>query len=520
MSKMSRKIAHGVEFQAAKDKAIEAAYELAKAAYGPSAGNVAIETSYGYPVVSRDGVTNLRKLYLEDGNENMAARIVVQASEKSNKLVGDGTTAVVILSYHLYKEAMKLIGAGYNHMIVRRMLDKTAADMIARIDEFKVEATPELARYVAKVSASDEAIGDMVADVIEKVGIEGNIIVEEFDGIGSYDEEVDGFYFRKGFTNEFLINNLSSLESRISDADIFITEKSLTTASDIAPILNKIIEKAGRGVDLLIVGEVADEALATLALNKVKGNINPTLVDAPVAGPMRSLFLEDVAITTGGKVFPTGAKPASFDINMIGTANKVVVNSYSTSIIEGGGVQEDILGRIDELRLQLEEAESLVDKEELRKRISTLTGKISIIRVGAPTEVDRGEVQLRVEDAIAATQSAVRDGIVPGGGVCLARTATDDFKDAFQAPFQTLVENAGYNPKEALFKAMSEKNKWAGFNLRAEDFDYTPVDLLKEGIIDPAEVVKEAVRNATSVVGTLITTTVGITFRDREQKAD
>lgn len=517
MSKLSRKISHGEEFQLAKDKAILEAYELARAAYGPSAGNVAIETNYGYPVVSRDGVTNLRKLYLEDGNENMAARIVVQASERSNKLVGDGTTAVVILSYHLYKEAMKLIGAGHNRMAVRKMLDKAAADMINRIDEFKVKATPKLARYVAKVSASDEAIGDMVADVIEKVGVEGNIIVEEFDGIGSYSEEVNGFYWRKGFSNEFLIKNLSALESRLDDIDILITEKTLSTASDVAPILSKIVERAGRGISLLIVGEVVDEALATLALNKVKGNVDTTLVDVPVHGPLRTLFLEDIACITGGKIFPSGAKPSSFTVDMLGSAGKVVVNSFSTTIMEGEGHKEDVDVRVGALREQLKEAENLVDKEELRKRISSLTGKVSIIRVGAPTEVDRGEVQLRVEDAIAATQSALRDGIVPGGGTCLARLALDEFKDAFQAPFQTLVENAGYNPKEALFTMLNSDAKWAGYNLRNE---FKIVSLLEEGIIDPAEVVKEAVRNATSVVGTLITTTVGITFIDREQKAD
>lgn len=520
MSKMSRHICHGEEFQAAKDKAVEAAYNLAKAAYGPSAGNVAIENNFGYPTVSRDGVTNLRKLYLEDGNENIAARIMVQASEKSNKIVGDGTTAVVILSYHLYKEAMKLISGGYNRMIVRKMLDNTASEMIKRIDEFKVEATPELARYVAKVSASDEAIGDMVADVIEKVGTEGNIIVEEFDGIGSYSEEVEGLYWRKGFSNEFLIKNLSGLESRLNDIDILITEKTLQTASDIAPILNKIVERAGRGVDLLIIGEVVEEALATLALNKVKGNIDATLVDVDVHGPMRTLFLEDIAAVTGGKIFPTGAKSSSFNIDMLGSAGKVVVNTSSTTIMEGHGATEDIDARVNELRTQLKEAESLVDKQEIKKRISAITGKISIIRVGAPTEVDRGEVQLRVEDAIAATQSALRDGIVPGGGITLARVSTDDFKDAFQAPFQTLLENAGYNPKEGLFRALADKDKWAGYNLRKEITDYKPDNLLEEGIIDPAEVVKEAVRNATSVVGTLITTTVGITYVDREVKAD
>lgn len=517
MSKLSRRISYGDEFQQAKERGIEAAYQLAKAAYGPSAGNVAIETNFGYPVVSRDGVTNVRKLYLEDGDENMAARVIVQASERSNKLVGDGTTAVVILAYHLYKEAMKLIGAGHNRMVVKRKLEQTAAKIIKSIDELKIETTPELSRQVAKVSASDEAIGNMVADVIERIGLEGNIIVEEFDGIGSYDEEVNGLYFRKGFTEQFLINNISSLESRMIDADIFITDKPLKTAGDIGPILNKIAEQAGRGAEILIIGEVSDEALSTLALNKAKENIFPTLVDVPVYGGMRTLFLEDLAIATGAKIFPRGAKASAFSVDMLGGAKKVVINAYSTTIIEGEGIPEDIDSRVEELRTQLKEAESLVDREEIKKRIAILTGKVSIIRVGAPTEVAKGEIQLRVEDAIAATQSAVRDGIVPGGGVALARVAGEDFKDAFTAPLRTLAENSGYNPSEVLFKVLGSKDIWAGYDFRGEE---ETANLLKAGIIDPSEVVKEAVRNATSVVGTLITMTVGITFVSREMKSD
>lgn len=517
MSKQSRRISYGEDFQRAKDKGIEEAYQLAKSAYGPSAGNVAIELNFGYPVVSRDGVTNLRKLYLEDGDENMAARIIVQASEKSNKVVGDGTTAVVILAYHLYKEAMKRIGAGHNQMVVKREIQEVANQVIDEIDKLKIETTPKLTRFVAKVSASDEAIGDMVADVVDRIGIEGNIIVEEFDGIGSYDEEVNGFYFRKGFTNEFLIDNMSALESRLDDVDIFITEKPLKNGSDIAPILNKIVQQGGIGAKIMIIGDVADEALATLALNKAKGNVFPTLVDVPVYGPMRSLFLEDIATYTGAKVFPSGAKANSFTPDMLGGAKKVIVNSFSTTIIEGEGSGEDINVRVEDLRTQLKEAESLVDKEEIKKRISTLTGKISIIRVGAPTEVDRGEVQLRVEDAIAATQSAIRDGIVPGGGVCLARVAPDQFKDAFTAPLKTLAENAGYNPSEAVFRVLDSKDEWEGYNLK-DSFNLT--NLLEAGIIDPAEVVKTAVRNAASVVGTLISTNVGITYVDRENKAD
>lgn len=520
MTKLSRNISYGRAFQEAKDEAVEQAYQLAKAAYGPSASNVGIEVNYGDPVVSRDGVTNLRKLYLEDADQNLCARILVQASEKSNKSVGDGTTAVIILAYHLYKEAMQLIGAGHNHMQVKRQLEEAAREAIKNIDEIKMEATPDLARFVAKVSASDEAVGEMVADVIDRVGLEGNVIVEEFDGIGSYDEEIEGFYFRKGFTHEFLINNITALESRLHDIDIFVTEKVLRTAADVAPILNKIIENAGRGVELLIVGEVIDEALTTLALNKVKENIYCTVVDVPVYGPMRSLFLEDLAVYTGAQVYANGAKATDFSIDMLGSAEKVIATPYSTTILQGEGNSEVLEKRLDDLREQLLHADSLVDREEIKKRIATLTGKISIIHVGAPTAIERNEIKLRVEDAIAATQSALRDGIVPGGGVALARIAPEALKNAYRAPFETLVDNAGLNPKEAIFKVLHSKDIWAGYDLRStEDLD-KPVNLLDIGIVDPAEAVKEAVRNATSVVGTLITMGASVTFKNRDMKSD
>lgn len=520
MSKISRDVWHGRELQEKLDIGVEKVYEVAKSAYGPAAGNAILEINYGFPQISRDGVTNVRKVYLEDAVENMAARTIVQASEKSNKLVGDGTTAVVILAYHLYKEAMSLIGSGHNRMEISRQLRKVADEVIQEVDKMKIETTPELSRHVARVSASDEAIGDMIADVIENVGLEGNIIVEEFDGIGSYTENVDGFYFRKGFSNEFLINNITALESRMNDVDIFITAKPLKTAADLNPILNEIIKHGGRGAEVLIIGDVSDEALATLALNKVKENIYPTLVDVPVHGPMRSLFLDDIAAAVGAKVFSPGANASSFTIDMLGGAKKVITNSYSTTIIEGEGIKEDVDSRVADLRKQLKEAESIVDQEEVRKRLSALTGKIAIVRVGAPTETDRGEVQLRVEDAIAATQSAVRDGIVPGGGVCLARVKSSSFETAFKAPFKELIDNAGYNTEQALFKILESKSVWHGYDLRVPEFEYKTVDLLKKGIIDPSEVIKETVRNAVSVVSTLITATIGLTFADRESKAD
>jgi chaperonin GroEL len=521
MSKLSKSVSYGKEFQQAKDEGVEAAYQLAKVAYGPNSFNVAIELNYGYPTVSHDGVTNLRKLNLKDPNANMAARIIVQASEKNNKMVGDGTTGVAILAYHFYQEAKKLIAAGHNAMQVKRLLEKTAREALEAIDQLKTETTPALARAVSKIAASDAAIGDMVADVIERIGVNGNPIVEEFDGTGSYDEEVNGFYFPKGFSHQFLINNTSGLESRMQNVDIFITEKPLKTQIDIKGILDKIYEKGGEGVEFLIIGEVTGEALETLLLNKAKGIIQPTLVDVHVHGQMRSLFLEDIALYTGGKVFPNGAKASSFNIDMMGSCKQVVVKPWATTLIEGEGAKEDIDRRVHELREQVKETENLVDREEIGKRIATLTGKIAIIHVGAPTEVEKGEIGLRVEDAIAATQSALRDGIVPGGGVALAHVQTEYFAEAFKAPFRTLVDNAGYNYKEAEVYALGKEDIWLGYNLRDENVDLTkPKSMLKLGVIDPAEVVKEEIRNAASVVGILLTMGAGITFIDRTVKVD
>jgi len=517
MSKLSRDIWIGKEFEEKLDLGVEKVYQVANAAYGPSAGIAIVEKNFGAPNASRDGVTNVKKVFLEDPVQNMAARIIVEASEKSNKVVGDGTTAVVILSYHLYKEAKKLISGGHNRMVVARMLKDAADEILTQIDGAKVKATEDLVRSVAKVSASDEALGELIADVIERVGVESNILVEKFDGIGCYDEEVKGLYFKKGFTNEYLINNFTALESEVRNADIFITKKTLRTAADVTPIIDKICIAGGRGKEIVIIGEIVEEALATLALNKAKDIIYTTLVDVPVYGPMRSLFLEDIAAYTGGKALEEGAPSNTFDVSMLGGAESVKVTSNSTSIIGGEGADEDVQARIDDLRKQFKEAESLVDKEEIKKRLSALTGKIAIIRVGAATESERDEIKDRVDDAISATQAAIRDGVVPGGGVCLARTHSKDFSGAFEAPFKTLVNNAGYNADEALFK-VKESKEWYGFDLR--HYSNETVNLLSAGIVDPAEVTKQTVINAISVVTTLITSTVGLTFKDRTMKSD
>lgn len=515
MSKQTRNITHTDELEARIFAGIEKTYLVAKAAYGPGAGNAILEASYGDPLISRDGVTNLEKVFLDDPIENMAARVIVQASKKNNKKVGDGTTAVVILAYHLYKEARKLIAGGYNRMMVAQMLEEDARNAVAALDIMKQPVDAKLLRHVAIVSAGDEAIGQMIADVVEAVGIDGGITVEDFAGNGIYNELVDGFYFRKGFTNINLINDPSNLESRHQNIDILITDKPLKVTTDIAPILDKFVKNGGK--ELVIVGDVGEEALGVLLLNRLKGIVNVTVADVPVFGAMRSLFLEDIALITGGKVLLPGADPASFEISMLGGAERVTINEFSTTIIGAEGVREDVELRIRELRDQLKEAESPITIEALKDRLAKLTGKIAIIRVGGATEVEQGEVKLRVQDAISAVQAAIQDGIVPGGGVALARMTHMNFYKAYEQPFKQLVDNAGDNPEPYLWK-MLEKPVWYGYDLQSNTGK--PVDLLKAGVIDPASVIKEVVVNATSVVSKLITASVGITYANRESKND
>lgn len=521
MVSLARDITYGEELDNKLMAGVEAVYNVAKAAYGPGAGNALLEINYGHPQVSRDGVNNVRKLYLKDPTENMAARTIILASEANNRKVGDGTTAAVILSYHLYKEARKLIGSGRNRMDVARTISTVAEQVVNEIDKLKVDVTPELLRHVATISAGDEAIGNMIADSIQEVGEDGGITVEAFDGIGVYSEVIDGFYYRKGFTHELLINNPAARESRVEGADILIAEKPLRSLGDIAPILQKVVKSAGAGSELVIIGSVEDEAHAVIAENSAKGIVKVTLADVPATGQMRTLFLEDIATVTGGQVLVTGMNSANFGLEMLGGAQKVVVNGYSTSIVGGEGAKEDIDTLLADLKQQLADSQSQIDTDVIRGRISRLTGKIVNIHVGGATTVERDEVKLRVDDAVCAVQAALKGGIVPGGGVTLARVEAGDFSAAYKQPFVQLVNNAGYNSERALSKAIEDnKEVWLGFDLREKGFDYKTVNLLEAGVIDPALVVKEVVRNASSVVGKLITTSVGITFVDREMKSD
>lgn len=515
MSKLSRTVIFEEELQSKIASGLEKAYLVAKAAYGPAAGNVLLEQNYGDPLLSRDGVTNIRRLYVEDPVENMAIRSVVQASNQSNKKAGDGTTAVIILAYYLYKEARKLIAAGYNRMEVAHLLENSGHQVVEQVKEVARDIDPALLQKVCRISAGDEAIGDMISDVVNAVGADGGITVENFGGAGIYSDIVDGFYFNKGFTSLQLINDPSNLESRHIEVPILISEKRLMTVTDIAPLLDKI---ATAGIqELVIVGELGAEALELLLLNRMKGIINCVPVEPPVHEGMRTLFMDDLALVTGAKVVAPGLQGIDFRADMVGYASKIVINEFSTTIIGVDGIGEDIELRIRDLHTQLMEATSEVTRTALRDRLSRLSGKIGIIKVGGVTELEQAEVKLRVEDAICAGQAAAKAGVVPGGGVTLARIDGGHFSEAYQQPFLQLCDNAGLNGQRLLGQVETAKD-WYGFDLKAPTLK--PVNLITNGVIDPELVIEEVVRNASTVAAGLVTSTVGLTFVDRDVKSD
>lgn len=507
----------GEEAQIAIKTGVELAYEVAKAAFGPRSGNVAIESQYGDPIISHDGVFNLDHLQVSDPAINMAVRIIVQASRSTNVHVGDGTTGAVVVAASLYRDALaELATTKTSRMAIARKLKEIASQVVEYVDSLKSEATEKLLHDVAVISASDEAVGSLVADTVKEIGADGGVIIENFGGSGIYNDIVDGFYFRRGFTNAALLTDLSNLESRFEKVFVLVCEKDLSNVGDIGPILDKCLGANIR--ELVLIGSVQTEALALAVKMRLEGGITCTIVDGPDYGPMRTLFMDDVALYTGAKVLSGGANPNDFTVDMLGAA-KVVVNEYSTTLLSAERDKEQeaaLQARIKELTDELRVAQSPIEQQVVRTRLGRLTGRIAILRVGGNTEVEQSEVKLRVEDAVAALQAAIKDGVVPGGGTVLARLPdTIAFKSAFEQPFRALLENAGRNVEKGLWHVQEAKD-WHGYDLRADDEKLA--DLKKAGVVDPTLVIKEIVENACSVAADLIKTTVLMPFDNREAK--
>jgi chaperonin GroEL len=512
MSKLVKDVIFDDDLHAKIAKGLKIAYNVAKASFGPNAGNALIEYPYGDPLISRDGVTNLRKLILDDPIENAAVQVVVQASKHNDQSVGDGTTGSVVLAYHLYTEGRRRVAAGENPMVVSRQIIEAGNRAVEQIDKIKTPLNPKMLNKVATTSAGDAAIGELVAETVNAVGADGGVTLEDFAGRGVWNEIVEGFYFRKGLVSAYLAKDPANLESKHYKAPILILDKQLSEQGEAAEIMERIIDKGLK--ELVIVGSVAGDALAFIVQLRLSNKLLVSIVDAPYEA--RSLFLEDLALMTDATVLTEGFDVNEFEVGMLGFAEKTVITTIGTTLLGADGQAEKIAKRVKELQTQLKEATSPVDIEMIRGRLSRLTGKVAIIRVGGATETEQKEVKLRVQDAVGAAQAALKEGILPGGGTTLARLDVG-FKEAFEAPFLQLAQNSGVNAERLLFQLQDAPDNY-GFDLR--NITDKPTDLIKAGVVDPALVVKEVVTNAASVAAKLLTTSSGITLANREEKHD
>ena len=498
----------------ARDKitgGVTAMYKVARSAYGPKAGNVMYEHNWpaGSAKISRDGVTNLKKVTLPDRAENLSAKAVLQASEKNNAIAGDGTTAVAILTYHLYKAGRKLISSGHNQMEVAKMIDDTCEKSLEYIDSIKKDLSDGDLLSVAKVASGDDGIAELLANTVSEVGA-GGVTVEEHSGLGVYAEVIDGFYMRKGFTDVRLVKDGGSLSSDFEKVPILLVDKVISEAREMATIINKIVGAGHK--EVLIIGEIIHDALEFLVKQRGDGIIIPTVSGIPATAGMKSIVLDDIAVLTGGRVYQQGEGANNFTLDYLGASQRAVVEELSTTIIDGAGDPKEIKHRLEELNKQLEAETASITTTVIKDRISRLKGKVGIVKVGAPTDIDREELRLRIDDAVCALQASKREGTVPGGGTTLARITGTPFDDVLKQPFIELLNNAGEKSEYKLGKIL-EKPVGYGYNLKNPTDE--PIDLRKEGIIDPALVIKEVVRNACSVASKLITTTTIIVFSDQ-----
>ncbi len=508
-------------------KGSEVAYKLVKQAYGPTSGNVLIEKSWGDNISSHDGISICREIYLKDSFENMGARMLVQASKRTNDLVGDGTSATVILAYHIIEKSMKRITSGYNAMGMRRGILKASQDIIKEVNEMSEDVNDKLGE-VATISCGDEAMGRLIADTIEKVGDNGNVTVEESkETMGIEREIVEGFYFKKGFANPYMVTNQERMITELKKPFILVTEKKLSKISDLMEVL-KVINDEGRrpGEGLLIIGDVTGDALNMLIANKINKAVISVSVSSPMIGDQSSQSLEDIAIYTGARFITNSDSMKDITEDDLGKADSVYVDSESTTIIGGNGDQEQIKDRIKAIKNAQKEEKNNYKKERMEYRLARLSGKVGVIKVGGSTEVEMLETKFRVDDAVCATKAAKEEGIVPGGGVILASIQGAYYKEtydkderegynltieALKEPFKQLMDNSFGNADYYLKQI--EGKQGMGYNIKKS---HELIDLKKAGVIDATKVIRLVVENACSIAANLITTNAAIVFAEDE----
>jgi chaperonin GroEL len=504
-----------------------------KVTLGPKGRNVVIEKSFGAPRITKDGVTVAKEIELSDKFENLGAQLIREVASKTNDLAGDGTTTATVLAQSIVREGVKAVAAGLNPMDLRRGIDKA---VIAVVEELKKRTkkitTPSETAQVGTISANGETeIGEMISKAMQKVGNEGVITVEEAKGIQTELDVVEGMQFDRGYVSPYFITNPEKMIADLDSPYILIFEKKLSGLQPMLPLLEAIVQT---GKPLLIIAEdVEGEALATLVVNKLRGGLKIAAVKAPGFGDRRKAILEDIAILTGGQVISEdlGIKLETVTLPMLGKAKKVLIEKENTTIIEGAGKKADITGRVNQIRAQIEETTSDYDREKLQERLAKLAGGVAVIRVGGSSEVEVKERKDRVDDALHATRAAVEEGIVPGGGVALARASLilakvkadnddqrvgiDIIRKAIQVPLRQIAENAGEDGAVISGKVLDKDEYAYGFDAQSGEFK----DMVKAGIIDPTKVVRTALQDAASVAALIITTEAGVTERPEKKAA-
>ncbi len=506
---------------------------------GPKGRNVALDKKYGAPTVTHDGVTVAKEIELADPFENMGAQLLKEAATKTNDIAGDGTTTATVLAQIIVNEGLKNVAAGANPMLIKRGIERGVEAVVEHIKSMAVEVNKkDQIAQVATISAQDAEIGNLIAEVMDKVGKDGVITVEESKSLNFETEYVEGMQFDRGYISPYFITNPERMEAEINEPYILIHDKKISAAADLIPLLEKLVQRGKR--DLVIIAEDVDgEALATLVLNKLRGMLNVLAVKAPGFGDRRKAMLQDIAILTGGQVITEemGRKLEGVTIEDLGRADRVVSTKDDTTIIGGRGDEKRIKARIEEIRVEIEKSTSDYDKEKLNERLAKLAGGVAIIRVGAATETELKEKKHRVEDALSAARAAVEEGIVPGGEISLinAARALDNIKieengieeirvgvnivrKALEAPIRKLAANAGQDGSVIIDtvrrEAERQKNPNIGYNVITGEY----VDMIKAGIIDPVKVVRGALENAASIAAMILTTDVLITEIPEKEK--
>ncbi len=514
----AKQILYSEESRQAILRGVNQLADAVKVTLGPKGRNVVLEKKFGGPTITKDGVTVAKEVELKDPLENMGARMVREVASKTSDVAGDGTTTATVLAQCIFREGVKSVAAGANPMALKRGVERAVDAVVEEIKRLSKPVSGDMIAQVGTISANgDTTIGNTIAEAMKKVGKDGVITVEESKSMVTELKTVDGMQFDRGYLSPYFVTDTERMECVLEEPYILIHEKKITVMKDLLPLLENIA-RAGKPL-LIVAEEVEGEALATLVVNKLRGTLSVCTVKAPGFGDRRKAMLEDIAILTGGKAImeETGIKLEGVRLEDLGKAKRVVIDKDNTTIVEGAGTQKAIEGRIKQIRTQIEETTSDYDREKLQERLAKLAGGVAVIKVGAATETEMKEKKARVEDAMHATRAAVEEGIVPGGGVTLLRSAAvldqvkaegderigvDIVRRACEEPLRQIARNAGFEGAIVIERVRADSNPAYGFNAETGQYE----DLVKAGVIDPAKVCRTAIQNAASIAGLMLTT--------------